>query len=377
MKRKQLLELCRKENLSTTGSDMELKRRHEDWILLYNSECDSAHPRPVHELLKVLRAREAATKAEEMRSIHNGSKRQESLFNRLQKSSVGGSTKPSSGEESFDALVKKNYQDMIRDLKERKQKEKLKTIAVKENVDENDEVADQWKEEEQKETSVDKLSSDAAISPSGFVGVDDRTSALTGMKHVDGSTSAEPEAALQSPSNTLKNSVPNSCEISKHLGTKSTLEMINSDQSMMHRAVSAAAPPSLPHLSPNNSVMPPTLINSHVSTSESTGAAYESVSVATTPNPSSGTQIETAVHSQTHSPQLQNVSSMSAVYYSAPGLKSMRATPHSSMSSRSKGSIIGPWSCSRCTFFNEKRNWSGAKCEVCNNPREMELIDVE
>lgn len=62
MKRKQLLELCRKENLSTTGSDMELKRRHEDWILLYNSECDSAHPRPVHELLKVLRAREAATK---------------------------------------------------------------------------------------------------------------------------------------------------------------------------------------------------------------------------------------------------------------------------------------------------------------------------
>lgn len=266
---------------------------------------------------------------------------------------------------------------MIRDLKERKQKEKLKTIATKQNDDENDEVADKRKEVENKETSIGKLSSNAAISPSGSVGVDDSTSALTGMEHVYGSTSAEPDAALQSPSNTLKNSVPNSFDISEHLGTKSSIEMMNSDQSMMHRAVSAAAPPSSPHLSPNISLMPSTQTNSHVSTFESTGVTCESVSVAATPNPSSGTQNETAVHSQTHSPQIQNESSMSAVNFSAPDLKSMRAAPHSSTSSRSKGSIIGPWSCSRCTFFNEKRNWSGAKCEVCNNPREMRVIDVE
>lgn len=59
LKKKQLVELCHKEGLNTHGSDTELKKRHSDFITLYNSECDSAHPRSVGELLAEIRNREA------------------------------------------------------------------------------------------------------------------------------------------------------------------------------------------------------------------------------------------------------------------------------------------------------------------------------
>ena len=41
-------------------------------------------------------------------------------------------------------------------------------------------------------------------------------------------------------------------------------------------------------------------------------------------------------------------------------------TPPSVVGGTAKGeSIIGPWTCSKCTFHNTKNKWSRAKCEVC------------
>eukprot|EP00804_Cyclotella_cryptica_P023394 CCRYP_000532-RB/>CCRYP_000532-RB protein AED:0.40 eAED:0.40 QI:148/1/1/1/0.5/0.33/3/975/338 len=45
LKRKRLVELCNREGLPSHGTDEDLKRRHSDYITLYNSECDSDHPR--------------------------------------------------------------------------------------------------------------------------------------------------------------------------------------------------------------------------------------------------------------------------------------------------------------------------------------------
>jgi hypothetical protein len=42
------------------------------------------------------------------------------------------------------------------------------------------------------------------------------------------------------------------------------------------------------------------------------------------------------------------------------------STPPSVVGGTAKGeSIIGPWTCSKCTFHNTKNKWSRAKCEVC------------
>ena len=62
MNRKKLVELCQKEGLNTQGNEKELKQRHSDYITLYNSECDSDHPRPVRELIKEIHSREKSIK---------------------------------------------------------------------------------------------------------------------------------------------------------------------------------------------------------------------------------------------------------------------------------------------------------------------------
>jgi rubrerythrin len=37
-------------------------------------------------------------------------------------------------------------------------------------------------------------------------------------------------------------------------------------------------------------------------------------------------------------------------------------------------STIGPWNCSKCTFFNEALIGSRAKCEICGNPRAKYVV---
>ena len=36
---------------------------------------------------------------------------------------------------------------------------------------------------------------------------------------------------------------------------------------------------------------------------------------------------------------------------------------------RQKPSLVGPWNCERCTFYNETRTWVSAQCEMCNMKR--------
>ena len=62
MNRKKLVDVCRKEGLSTQGNEAELKQRHSDYITLYNSELDSEHPRSVRELLNEIKSREMSIK---------------------------------------------------------------------------------------------------------------------------------------------------------------------------------------------------------------------------------------------------------------------------------------------------------------------------
>jgi hypothetical protein len=60
MKRKKLQEKCRELGLSDQGTDHELKSRHQDYVTLYNAECDSLYPRSPLELVKLIHERERA-----------------------------------------------------------------------------------------------------------------------------------------------------------------------------------------------------------------------------------------------------------------------------------------------------------------------------
>lgn len=60
MKRKKLQEKCREFGLSDQGTDQQLKARHQEYVNLYNAECDSSYPRSAEELVKLIHDREMA-----------------------------------------------------------------------------------------------------------------------------------------------------------------------------------------------------------------------------------------------------------------------------------------------------------------------------
>ena len=60
MKRKKLQEKCRELGLSERGTDQQLKARHQEFVNLYNAECDSSYPRSTEELVKIVHDRETA-----------------------------------------------------------------------------------------------------------------------------------------------------------------------------------------------------------------------------------------------------------------------------------------------------------------------------
>lgn len=50
LKKKDLVALCAQEGLLTNGTDVELKRRHEEFVKQFNANCDSRYPEPARKI---------------------------------------------------------------------------------------------------------------------------------------------------------------------------------------------------------------------------------------------------------------------------------------------------------------------------------------
>lgn len=44
------------------------------------------------------------------------------------------------------------------------------------------------------------------------------------------------------------------------------------------------------------------------------------------------------------------------------------------MKPKDSPSIVGPWTCNQCTFFNTKRTWTTASCEMCDTSRSVDTL---
>mmetsp|Transcript_24518 Transcript_24518/g.52819 ORF Transcript_24518/g.52819 Transcript_24518/m.52819 type:complete len:491 (+) Transcript_24518:24-1496(+) len=122
MNKKKLVQLCQKEGLNTHGNDQELKQRHSGFITLYNSECDSEHPRSVKELVKEMKSKEMYIKMEANKS---GPRQQSKLMKNLGKS-LDSNGRPTSGNEIFDAKLNNKFATMIAEVKKKKRQQVTK-----------------------------------------------------------------------------------------------------------------------------------------------------------------------------------------------------------------------------------------------------------
>lgn len=131
LKKKQLSKLCADEGLSDAGTDSDMKARHEAFVTLYNSECDSFQPRPVQALVQEIHRREQARR-DERRQLERGSARihgrciDQLMVQRKQLGEATATTTSAptaaltSGNANFDAEVNHNFTKMVARLRQAK-----------------------------------------------------------------------------------------------------------------------------------------------------------------------------------------------------------------------------------------------------------------
>eukprot|EP00594_Rhizosolenia_setigera_P012008 CAMPEP_0178971950 /NCGR_PEP_ID=MMETSP0789-20121207/20658_1 /TAXON_ID=3005 /ORGANISM="Rhizosolenia setigera, Strain CCMP 1694" /LENGTH=557 /DNA_ID=CAMNT_0020659175 /DNA_START=41 /DNA_END=1710 /DNA_ORIENTATION=- len=126
MKRKKLVELCENEGLWTTGTDDELKERHKNFVLRYNAECDSTHPRSHAEILEECKNREKSRIECKKKENMSGVNKHNTYVNRIMEASHDDSGgKITSGNKEFDAAMNANFARLIEEAKARKKRKRV------------------------------------------------------------------------------------------------------------------------------------------------------------------------------------------------------------------------------------------------------------
>jgi hypothetical protein len=219
LKKKQLQELCAKEGLSAVGNEKELIARHESFTNLYNSECDSGHPRSHQALLGVFNQREKARKGEADRVPFSGASGHSHCMEQLKerRKEIGevatgagsngeaAAVAPAltSGNPKFDLELNTNFANMIATMKARQGMKKAKpsSDSSKEKGEEGGESSEEFYSADSAETSVavdaDTHASIAHTSDNKVAGADSKTTASNGLAITQ--SSAKAAASIELP----------------------------------------------------------------------------------------------------------------------------------------------------------------------------------
>ena len=139
MNKKKLIDICQREGLSTLGNETELRYRHSDYITLYNSECDSEHPRSVKELRTEIKNREMSIKREAGQA---GPKQQHTLLQQLANSvearNGGSIDRLTTSNIAFDTKLNNKFVELIASVKKRDNCQTTTTSLTEDTVVEHD-----------------------------------------------------------------------------------------------------------------------------------------------------------------------------------------------------------------------------------------------
>jgi len=120
LKFQDLKKLCIAEQLPTHGSEAVLRTRHEEWVLCYNAECDSSHPKSIQVLRHEFLAREQAKVREQFSSTKGTSDTE--LVSLLFRNRNSGK-KAISGNVEFDTQFQMNFRNLIQQVRQRQQRQ--------------------------------------------------------------------------------------------------------------------------------------------------------------------------------------------------------------------------------------------------------------
>eukprot|EP00535_Pseudo-nitzschia_heimii_P007066 CAMPEP_0197190686 /NCGR_PEP_ID=MMETSP1423-20130617/22150_1 /TAXON_ID=476441 /ORGANISM="Pseudo-nitzschia heimii, Strain UNC1101" /LENGTH=414 /DNA_ID=CAMNT_0042643133 /DNA_START=268 /DNA_END=1509 /DNA_ORIENTATION=+ len=155
MKRKDLQNLCKELTIPTTGTEQELANRLRNYQNMWNAEVmHSIEPKKPSDIAAKLKKEEQAQREEKRRAKMNGSANVSECIRKLHASMRSDDRKCTSGNATFDRVVKSNFKNLTDQLKLRMNKKQASTTIVADTLSYVDKSVD--------EASTTQLSSEMA-----------------------------------------------------------------------------------------------------------------------------------------------------------------------------------------------------------------------
>ena len=380
--KKQLIELCTEVGISTHGisnDESALKKRHFDFIALYNAECDSLRPRSHEELLHLLAQQQSNIQSfmqPKSRCLSKTSLKGSSDVQinphrnggnidyvacmnalKLQRKRLGESPYPkkywsavTTGYSEFDREVEENFQKLISDYYARfpdqlqKQTERIK--RYKDGC-----------------RATDTTQRNASITPTS-----DRSSGsvATTQKSLQPASFVEPSS-----------SIPQSVDQSKNQLDQISEEKITQSSAFEHPVIPKRSSIGFSSTGKQNTIRSILLRGAYPTNEYDQNDLEMNVEPAdVTVDSHHGDPTET-IHQSTSingigskhpSPQIAT-SVAKKVKKSSTFFKPTRNQAAKGTIVVDTSSLIGPWICTYCTYCNTKDRSTRARCEICSNVR--------
>ena len=407
LKKTQLQQLCAKEGLYTAGTEKELKERHRDWITFYNAECrDAQHPRSLQQLRTAFSQEERARKTQQKRETSNKIlQRQRDAFHALADPN-SQQAKDKIRDPELDQAMQCNWQSLIAKAKEGMKKAKAKnknkntvftheSSSSKDNKNNND--ASDGTARQHTHTAAASLPDQDIIEMMTDLDNND-----TLLPQENKNVPTVYDLTLSSSSSSINASDNNSISLllvdarKPAASNKNAAKCASQPLTAVSSSTAAAA---AAHTQSTTS----TLGNQRTTTTVTSLPASASTELSTSSSSSSETDDVSPNHHNSHHNAPSNKKRKAALRGNAN--KSRSATQQTLTTvtlsrnnsnndddddddvdaaaaaaeaskkrpRRNAPSIIGPWSCPSCTYYNIKFTFSTAKCEVCDFPRNEKL----
>jgi Zinc finger, C3HC4 type (RING finger) len=360
--KKQLRELCHAAGLPDHGSDDELRQRHQNYITLYNDECDSVQPLSVRDIVATIIRREKERHRQQYAPTYKDIEASRPLTQQMN--------------DGFRQLIANA-----------RKKNKTSHHTNKKKQDDDDEADDTSLGEDEAKTYKDiageKEHDDSSSSPTKEI-----------PEQTYSAISAKVEPVLPSLTDVMLPRRSDEMSLSQAMiasppsndDTRSSFFTIpRKKRTSVESKMPSLLPPRMPKVgeTPSGSTAYAAFSEHELAQQQQLGhkkQRRDDSSLSLSPGTPTGTSSTSSplfidcVVASTHQKRQQQNSTFFADFkprkrQSSPNHHTSSSSNGSTSGGRPRPSIIGPWTCSVCTYDNQIKIKSRDKCEMCQTVR--------
>jgi E3 ubiquitin-protein ligase RAD18 len=375
--KKQLRELCHTAGLPDHGSDDELRHRHQNYITLYNSECDSVQPLSVRDIVATIVRREKERHRQQYAPTYKDIEASRPLTQQMNE-----------GFRQLIANARKKNQQTSHHTNQTKQDDD-ETDAAMANEEDDDTPLGKDQAKTDKEIAGEKEHDDSSYSPTEEIPKQTYLATkATKVEPVLPSLTNEIFLSRRSDEMSLSQAMIASPPPSNDDTRSSFFTIPRKKRTSVESKMPSLLPPRMPKVgeTPSGSTVFAASSKHELAQQQQLGYKKQrcddsSLLSPGTPTGTSSTSSPLSIDCVVVATQQKQRQQRNSTFFADFKPRKRQSSPnhHTSSSSRNgstsggrpppRPSIIGPWTCSVCTFDNQIKIMSRDKCEMCQTVR--------